>query len=228
MTSFNFDGKKARTVGLTCRYHMSNKMRGSIFQESTGLGLTCFLLFLLCFFLFFALFFFFCLVLFCLFCCYSCFVLFCFFYCTVHLFSLEWKRWNQFYHNNANGFNGIWKVKHMSEISDFQRGVPMSEYVVLFLITNVAFLFNKAYSTVPFPKGWETHFAIWDFYVVRSKAAFNYSSRASKEIMSIITAFYLIIKIFREKIFKKILIIFLQNIFWISPKYNSTEPYSKG
>ena len=59
MTSFNFDGKKARNVGLTCRYHMSNKMRSSIFQESTGLGLTCFLLFLLCFFLFFALFFFF-------------------------------------------------------------------------------------------------------------------------------------------------------------------------
>ena len=79
MTSFNFDSKKARNVGLTCRYHMSNKMRGSIFQESTGLGLTCFLLFLLCFFLFFALFFF-CLVLFCLFCCYSCFVLFCFFF----------------------------------------------------------------------------------------------------------------------------------------------------
>ena len=147
MTSFNFDGKKARNVGLTCRYHMSNKMHDSIFQEGTELGLTCFLLFLLCFFPFF-----YCFILFVLLLLLLSFILF--FYCTVHLFSLEWKRWNQFYHNNTNGFNEIWKVKHMSEISDFQRTVPMSEYVVLFLITNVAFLFNKPYSTVPYCKGW--------------------------------------------------------------------------
>ena len=87
MTSFNFDGKKARNVGLTCRYHMSNKMHDSIFQEGTELGLTCFLLFLLCFFpCFFIIIIIIIIVVvvvvvvsFCLFCCYSCFVLFCFF-----------------------------------------------------------------------------------------------------------------------------------------------------
>ena len=56
MTSFNYGGKKARAVGLTCRYHLSNIMPDSIFYDSMGWGITCrfFLIFFL--FLFFAFF----------------------------------------------------------------------------------------------------------------------------------------------------------------------------
>ena len=41
MTSFNYDGKKARDVGLTCSYHLSNIVPNSIFHESMRLGITC-------------------------------------------------------------------------------------------------------------------------------------------------------------------------------------------
>ena len=41
MTSFNYGGKKARGVGLTCRCHVSNIMPDSIFYDSMGWGLTC-------------------------------------------------------------------------------------------------------------------------------------------------------------------------------------------
>ena len=41
MTSFNYGGKKARDVGLTCRCHLSNIMPGSIFYDSMGWGITC-------------------------------------------------------------------------------------------------------------------------------------------------------------------------------------------
>ena len=40
MTSFNYGGKKARDVGLTCRCHLSNIMPDSIFYDM-GWGITC-------------------------------------------------------------------------------------------------------------------------------------------------------------------------------------------
>ena len=36
MTSFNYGGKEARDVGLTCRCHLSNIMPDSIFYGSIG------------------------------------------------------------------------------------------------------------------------------------------------------------------------------------------------
>ena len=41
MTSFNYGGKEARDVGLTCRCHVSNIMPDSIFYDSTGWGIIC-------------------------------------------------------------------------------------------------------------------------------------------------------------------------------------------
>ena len=40
MTSFNYGGKKARDVGLTCKCHLSNIMHDSIFYDSMGRGMT--------------------------------------------------------------------------------------------------------------------------------------------------------------------------------------------
>ena len=45
MTSFNYDGKEARDVGLTCSCHLSNIMPNSIFYDSMGWGITCLFLF---------------------------------------------------------------------------------------------------------------------------------------------------------------------------------------
>ena len=36
MASFNYDGKKASDVGLTCRCHLSNVMPDSILHNSVG------------------------------------------------------------------------------------------------------------------------------------------------------------------------------------------------
>ena len=47
MTSFNYGGKKARDVGLTCRCHLSNIMPDSIFYDSMGWGITCLFFFFL-------------------------------------------------------------------------------------------------------------------------------------------------------------------------------------
>ena len=33
LTSFNYDGKEARDVGLTCRCHLSNLMTDCIFND---------------------------------------------------------------------------------------------------------------------------------------------------------------------------------------------------
>ena len=41
MTSFNYGGKKARDVGLTCRCHLNNIMPDSIFYDSMAWGITC-------------------------------------------------------------------------------------------------------------------------------------------------------------------------------------------
>ena len=49
MTSFNYGGKEARDVGLTCNCHMSNITPDSIFFDSIGWGMTHFLLLLLFF-----------------------------------------------------------------------------------------------------------------------------------------------------------------------------------
>ena len=46
MTSFNYGGKEARDVGLTCRCHLSNIMPDSIFYDSMGWGITCLFFFL--------------------------------------------------------------------------------------------------------------------------------------------------------------------------------------
>ena len=40
MTSFNDGREKARNVGLTCRYHLSNIMPDSIFCDNIGWGMT--------------------------------------------------------------------------------------------------------------------------------------------------------------------------------------------
>ena len=53
MTLFNYGGKKARDVGLTCRCHLSNIMPDSIFYDNMGLGMTQLLFLLLLFFFFF-------------------------------------------------------------------------------------------------------------------------------------------------------------------------------
>ena len=42
MTSFNYGGKKARDVGLTCRFHLSNIMPGGIFYDSIECKITQF------------------------------------------------------------------------------------------------------------------------------------------------------------------------------------------
>ena len=46
MTSFNYGGKKARDVGLTCRCHLSNIMPDSIFYDSMGWGIVIVVFFL--------------------------------------------------------------------------------------------------------------------------------------------------------------------------------------
>ena len=51
MTSFDYGGKKARDVGLTCRCHLNKIMPDSIFYDSMGWRMTQ--LFLLLLFLFF-------------------------------------------------------------------------------------------------------------------------------------------------------------------------------
>ena len=67
--SFNYDGKKARDVGLTCSCHLSNIMLDSNFHESMRHRIPvcffCFFVFMLvfCFFLLFLLFVLFCFVL---------------------------------------------------------------------------------------------------------------------------------------------------------------------
>ena len=78
-TLSNYDGRKAMNIDLTCRCLLSNIRADSIFHESTGQGITCFVL-LLCFFIVVA-------------------VCFLFFYRVLHLFSSEW---NQLYHYNTN------------------------------------------------------------------------------------------------------------------------------
>ena len=47
MTSFNYGGKKARDVRLTCRCRLSNIMPDSIFHDSMEWGMTQLLLLLL-------------------------------------------------------------------------------------------------------------------------------------------------------------------------------------
>ena len=46
MTSFNYGSKKARDVGLTCRFHLSNIMPDSIFNDIKGWGIIFFSFFL--------------------------------------------------------------------------------------------------------------------------------------------------------------------------------------
>ena len=45
MTSFNYGGKKARDVSLTCRCHLSNIMPDSMFYDRLKWGMTQFFLF---------------------------------------------------------------------------------------------------------------------------------------------------------------------------------------
>ena len=54
VTSFNYDDKKVRDVGLTCWCHLSNIMTDSIFHESMRQGITCSVSF--CLFVFYILF----------------------------------------------------------------------------------------------------------------------------------------------------------------------------
>ena len=93
LTSFNYDDKKARDVGLTCWCHLSNNMPDSIFHESMRQGITCvWRFFCFCFvFLFFVVF---------LVCAgwYS-------------LLSSGWKRWNRFYHYEISGHGEILSYK---------------------------------------------------------------------------------------------------------------------
>ena len=50
MTSFNYGGKKARDVGLTCRCHLSNIMPDNIYYDSMAWRIACRFLFFCCFF----------------------------------------------------------------------------------------------------------------------------------------------------------------------------------
>ena len=50
MTPFNYGGKKARDIGLTCRCHLNSIMPDSIFYDSMGRGITQFLFFVFCVF----------------------------------------------------------------------------------------------------------------------------------------------------------------------------------
>ena len=45
MASFNYRGKEAKDVGLTCRCHLINIMPDSIFYNSIGMGMTQFFCF---------------------------------------------------------------------------------------------------------------------------------------------------------------------------------------
>ena len=51
LTSFNYGGKKARDVGLSCRCYLSNVLPDSIFYDSMGWGITCGFFFFFFFFL---------------------------------------------------------------------------------------------------------------------------------------------------------------------------------
>ena len=134
VTSFNYDGKKARDIGLTCWCNRSNIMPDSIFRESMRQEVTYF------FFFFF-------------------FLGGWYFY---FLQNERWKRWSQFCHYNISGrgeilsCNGLrqiglislqWDLKSetcqgISEL-ELHCGVPLSLYGVMFLTRYVAFLFNK-------------------------------------------------------------------------------------
>ena len=48
MASFNYDGKKTRDLGVSCRCHLSNNMPDSVFYGSMVWGMTPFFVFLLC------------------------------------------------------------------------------------------------------------------------------------------------------------------------------------
>ena len=135
VTSFSYDDKKARDVGLTCWCYLSNNMPGSIFHESMRQGITSF------FFVFFLNF---------------------FGAGWYFLFSSGWKRWNQFYHYNSergevlsyNGlrqmgwdwlaFSEIWSLKHVRrfQTKNFIVGFLCLCTCVLFLTRDGAFLFN--------------------------------------------------------------------------------------
>ena len=52
MPSFNYGGKKARDVGLTCRCHLSNIMPDSIFYDRMFPVITCLFVYFWCFCLF--------------------------------------------------------------------------------------------------------------------------------------------------------------------------------
>ena len=96
VTSFNYDDKKARDVGLTCWCHLSSIMPDSIFHESMRQGITCS-------------------VLFCLFVFSYLFVgsVLC---GVVLLFPSGWKRWNQFYHYNISGRGEILNYKGLTQM----------------------------------------------------------------------------------------------------------------
>ena len=91
VTSFNYDDKKPRYVGLTCWCHLSNIVTDCIFHESMRQGITCSVSF--------------CLFVFCIL--FVCCLLFFFFCRVILLFSSGWKRWNQLYHYNIRGCGEI-------------------------------------------------------------------------------------------------------------------------
>lgn len=83
--SFSYDGMNARDVSLTCTYHLSNIVLDNVFHKSMGQGITY-----LCFCCFFT----FCVFIVRLFV----WLFIYFFHRLIRLFSLGWRRWNQFYH----------------------------------------------------------------------------------------------------------------------------------
>ena len=95
----NYDGKKARDVGLTCWCHLSNIMPDSIFHESIRQGITwisSFIFFLIFLFLF----------------------IYYFFSGVILLFSSGLKRWNKFYPYNISG-----RMEILSYNGDRQMGL---------------------------------------------------------------------------------------------------------
>ena len=86
VTPFNYDGKKARDVGLTCWCYLNNIMPDSIFHESMSQDISWSVSFCLFVFSYFSVPF-----------------------GVILPFSSGWKRWNQFYHCNIIG---CWEILH--------------------------------------------------------------------------------------------------------------------
>ena len=96
-SSFDYDDKNARDVGIFCWCHLNNIMPDSFFHESMRQGLTCFILFVSLFV-------------------FSYLFIVCFFRGMILLFSSGWKSWTQLYHYNISGRGQILSYNGLRQI----------------------------------------------------------------------------------------------------------------